>query len=138
MINSHGLQFHLNCLVCKQRSLYFVKYSASGLVQRVNPSTEVSEESPFISGFNVNEIKDEIRRGSRIRCSYCNRVGACVGCSGRFCRYSFHLPCLYEARGFVCFKHSFEAFCWKHRPEQVYIDKNVFISQNCEFNFRAF
>lgn len=72
-------------------------------------------------GFDVHEVKAEICRGRRLRCRYCGIFGACVGCTKKTCQYSFHLPCLYDSKGFVCFKKSFEAFCYKHRPKQVIV-----------------
>ncbi|VDD75044.1 unnamed protein product [Mesocestoides corti] len=45
-------------------------------------------------------------------------TGACVGCCNSKCRASFHLPCIFEAKGLTIFSGAFDAFCSHHRPSQ--------------------
>nr|CDS23273.1 G2:M phase specific E3 ubiquitin protein ligase [Echinococcus granulosus] len=113
IVQSHELAVHLNCL-----------YAASGLIQRVDPDAgSLTGSDQYMFGFDIQEVKAEICRGRRLHCRYCGIVGACVGCIKKRCQYSFHLPCLYDAKGFVCFKKSFEAFCYKHRPKQDLVSR---------------
>ncbi|VDM36268.1 unnamed protein product [Hydatigera taeniaeformis] len=99
--------------------VFFRLYAASGLIQRTDPDARsLSKRRRYIFGFDIEEVEAEICRGRRLRCRYCGNPGACVGCTKRTCPYSFHLPCLYDSKGFVCFKKSFEAFCYKHCPKQ--------------------
>ncbi|KAM7536211.1 hypothetical protein Aperf_G00000103791 [Anoplocephala perfoliata] len=108
IVESSGLRVHLNCL-----------YTASGLTQRIEPNGRKNMgDGEFFFGFEVKEIKSEIRRGNRLRCHYCGKHGACVGCAVTKCRLSFHLPCIFEAKGIACFKGHFDAFCFSHRPKQ--------------------
>ncbi|KAL5964580.1 G2/M phase-specific E3 ubiquitin-protein ligase [Taenia solium] len=113
VVVSHDLAVHLNCL-----------YTASGLIQRVDPDMQsFTEGDHYVFGFDIQEVKAEICRGRRLRCRHCGTFGACVGCTKKVCQYSFHLPCLYDAKGFVRFKTSFEAFCYKHRPKQELVSR---------------
>ncbi|KAL7060413.1 hypothetical protein AAHC03_09534 [Spirometra sp. Aus1] len=107
-VESGDIFVHINCL-----------YTASGLVQQCDPE-KLSEENKkrFINGFDSEEVKNELRRGRRLRCRHCGISGACVGCSNAKCRGTFHLPCLYKANGFAVFRGNFPAYCSLHRPLQ--------------------
>ncbi|XP_048458769.1 uncharacterized protein LOC109919656 isoform X2 [Rhincodon typus] len=58
-------------------------------------SNLVSHDSDFedFGGFLVEDIKKEIKRGSKLKCSSCRKKGATVGCEVKMCRRSYHYPC---------------------------------------------
>ncbi|VDL60842.1 unnamed protein product [Hymenolepis diminuta] len=99
--------------------MYMFKYTASGLTQKINPDKKDNiTNDRFFFGFEIQDIKEEIRRGRQLRCFYCDKTGACVGCISKKCRATYHLPCLFESKGFVSFDTTFDAFCYRHRPKQ--------------------
>ncbi|XP_048396807.1 uncharacterized protein LOC125457114 isoform X2 [Stegostoma tigrinum] len=58
-------------------------------------SNLVSHDSDFddFGGFLVEDIKKEIKRGRKLKCSSCRKKGATVGCEVKICRRSYHYPC---------------------------------------------
>ncbi|XP_045423074.1 PHD finger protein 11 isoform X1 [Lemur catta] len=46
--------------------------------------------------FDVESVKKEIHRGRRLKCSYCGKRGATVGCDVRACNKSYHFFCAKE------------------------------------------
>ncbi|XP_036398859.1 G2/M phase-specific E3 ubiquitin-protein ligase [Megalops cyprinoides] len=85
---------------------------SSGVYQR-------GEEDEGVHGFLVEDIKQEIRRSSRLKCSLCKRKGASVGCSIKSCRKMVHLPCGIKGEFIFQFTGLFPSFCRKHRPTQT-------------------
>ncbi|XP_050989334.1 G2/M phase-specific E3 ubiquitin-protein ligase isoform X1 [Labeo rohita] len=99
-LQQHNLTVHYFCLLM-----------SSGICQR-------GEEDEDVHGFLVADIKKEIRRSSRLRCTSCKKVGASVGCSIKSCRQMIHMPCGLE-QGFIFqFTDLFPSFCKKHAPSQ--------------------
>ncbi|XP_073683462.1 G2/M phase-specific E3 ubiquitin-protein ligase [Garra rufa] len=99
-LQEHNLTVHYFCLLM-----------SSGICQR-------GEEDEDVHGFLVDDIKKEIRRSSRLRCTSCKKVGASVGCSIKSCRQMIHMPCGLE-QGFIFqFTDLFPSFCKKHAPSQ--------------------
>nr|CUU99209.1 hypothetical transcript [Hymenolepis microstoma] len=99
-------------------------YTASGLTQKINPDKKDNiTNDKYLFGFAIHDIKEEIRRGRKLRCYYCDKSGACVGCVNIKCRSTYHLPCLFESKGFASFNTAFDAFCYKHRPKQDLIER---------------
>ena len=47
----------------------------------------------FIQGFLSSDVLSELKRGSRLKCVYCKKKGATVGCARPQCKKSYHLPC---------------------------------------------
>ncbi|XP_049319618.1 G2/M phase-specific E3 ubiquitin-protein ligase [Astyanax mexicanus] len=91
---------------------YFCLLMSSGIFQR-------GKEHEGIHGFLVDDIKQEIRRSSRLRCVACKKVGASVGCFIKSCRQMVHMPCGVEQQFIFQFTDSFPSFCKKHRPTQT-------------------
>ncbi|CAJ1079685.1 uncharacterized protein LOC108901283 [Xyrichtys novacula] len=44
-------------------------------------------------GFSVNDVKEEVKRGRKLKCSECKRSGATAGCENSRCKKSYHYPC---------------------------------------------
>ncbi|GAB2274514.1 BRCA1-associated RING domain protein 1 [Dionaea muscipula] len=41
----------------------------------------------------VKNLKKELARGAKLKCSYCGIKGATLGCYAKTCRRSYHVPC---------------------------------------------
>ncbi|TRY84980.1 hypothetical protein DNTS_028856 [Danionella cerebrum] len=95
---------------------YFCLLMASGMSQR-------GKENEGIHGFLVGDIKKEIQRSLRLRCSFCKDKGASVGCFIKRCAKKFHMPCGLGHEVIFQFKDSFPSFCKKHSPSQSCIFK---------------
>ncbi|XP_051870401.1 histone-lysine N-methyltransferase SETDB2-like [Pristis pectinata] len=52
-----------------------------------------SQDFDDFGGFYLKDIKKEIKRGSKLKCSSCRRKGATVGCEVETCKKSYHYPC---------------------------------------------
>ncbi|XP_075226269.1 uncharacterized protein LOC142327269 isoform X2 [Lycorma delicatula] len=71
-----------------------------------------------IYGFLQEDIEKEIRRGKRLRCIYCLKTGATLGCVLSRCKAVFHLPCGMKRGSLHQFFKQFKSFCVAHRPRQ--------------------
>ncbi|VDN99716.1 unnamed protein product [Rodentolepis nana] len=101
-------------------------YTASGLTQEINPDKKDNiTNDKYFFGFGIHGIKEEIRRGKKLRCYFCDKTGACVGCVNIKCRSTYHLPCLFESKGFASFNTAFDAFCYRHRPKQALSERLI-------------
>ncbi|KAA0711219.1 G2/M phase-specific E3 ubiquitin-protein ligase [Triplophysa tibetana] len=100
-LEQHKLTVHYICLLV-----------SSGVFQR-------GEEHEGIHGFLVNDIKKEIRRSSKLKCTHCKKHGASVGCFIRTCRQMVHMPCGIEQEFIFQFTDSFPSYCKKHAPIQT-------------------
>ena len=45
---------------------------------------------------NVKNLKAEVARGAKLKCSRCGKKGAALGCYMKSCRKSYHVPCAAE------------------------------------------
>ncbi|XP_051578976.1 G2/M phase-specific E3 ubiquitin-protein ligase-like [Myxocyprinus asiaticus] len=100
-LEKHNLTVHYFCLLV-----------SSGVFQR-------GEEDEGILGFLVDDIKKEIRRSSRLKCTHCKKNGASVGCYIKSCRQVVHFPCGIEQEFIFQFTDSFPSYCKKHAPTQT-------------------
>ncbi|KAK3092746.1 hypothetical protein FSP39_006825 [Pinctada imbricata] len=91
---------------------YFCMLFASGLSQRGQTDDQ------GIYGFLPEDIIKEIRRGSRLRCSYCKEKGATVGCVVSKCRHVFHFGCGLQHNTMHQYFDTFSSFCGEHRLVQ--------------------
>ncbi|XP_024919858.1 uncharacterized protein phf11 isoform X2 [Cynoglossus semilaevis] len=57
---------------------------------------ENSPQFDDLFGFSVEDVTEEVKRGSRLKCSRCKKKGATAGCEVRCCGKSFHYPCAIE------------------------------------------
>lgn len=93
------------------RAHYFCLLFSSGLGQR-------GEESEGLQGFLPSDIRRELRRGARLKCVYCKKKGATVGCAKPQCKKSYHLPCGMANHSLQQYYDQFKSFCSAHRPAQ--------------------
>ncbi|KAM4663992.1 G2/M phase-specific E3 ubiquitin-protein ligase [Discoglossus pictus] len=96
----HDLTLHYCCLLV-----------SSGIWQR-------GEEDEGIYGFLVDDIKKEINRARKLRCTVCKINGASIGCVAPKCKRTFHYPCGLERKCIYQFTECFRTYCWEHRPFQ--------------------
>ncbi|KAL6255966.1 hypothetical protein P5V15_013203 [Pogonomyrmex californicus] len=76
-----------------------------------------------ILGFLTEDIQKELRRGKRLVCSYCKKIGATLGCCNVRCKRIFHFPCGLKAGSLHQFFGEFRSYCINHRPKQKIDDK---------------
>ncbi|XP_070694196.1 uncharacterized protein phf11 [Pempheris klunzingeri] len=67
---------HQNCLLF-----------SSGIYCRNSPQFD------DLFGFSVEDVKEEVKRGSKLLCSKCKKRGATAGCEVKRCKKSYHYPC---------------------------------------------
>ena len=91
---------------------YFCLLFSSGLGQR-------GEEREGVKGFLAEDIRREVRRGSRLKCVYCRKKGATVGCAEQRCKKSYHPNCGKKHNSLFQFFDQFKSFCKEHRPVQT-------------------
>ncbi|KAH8243871.1 hypothetical protein KR032_010833, partial [Drosophila birchii] len=93
------LMVHCNCL-----------YLSSNLIQNGN-------ERNGILNFLVKDILMEKNRCHSIRCCYCERRGANIGCCHIKCRRNFHTKCGYDNMAVNQFNGSYNSYCDQHVPK---------------------
>ncbi|KAM9294460.1 G2/M phase-specific E3 ubiquitin-protein ligase [Gastrophryne carolinensis] len=109
----HGLTLHYYCLLL-----------SSGIWQR-------GEEHEGIYGFLVSDIKKELNRARKLRCSVCKLAGASIGCVVPRCKRSYHYPCGQERQCIFQFMENYCSFCWDHLPVQNSLQKEMRDSSPC-------
>lgn len=61
----------------------------------------------YYEGDTVKNLKAELARGMKIKCTKCSLKGAALGCYVKSCRRSYHVPCAKEISrcrwDYVCF-----------------------------------
>ena len=65
---------------------YFCLLFSSGLGQK-------GGDHDGIKGFLAPDIRRELKRGARLKCVFCKKKGATVGCAEPTCKKSYHLNC---------------------------------------------
>lgn len=53
----------------------------------------------YFVGENVKNLKAELARGAKLKCSSCGLKGAALGCYHKSCRRSYHVPCARAVAG---------------------------------------
>ncbi|XP_061547249.1 PHD finger protein 6 isoform X2 [Phycodurus eques] len=74
-------------------------------------------------GFSVEDVREEVKRGSKLLCAKCKKKGATAGCEVKSCSKCYHYPCAIEdvAETVVDSANGkYLLFCFKHRekPQQ--------------------
>ncbi|XP_033216240.1 uncharacterized protein LOC117172427 [Belonocnema kinseyi] len=85
-----------------------------------------------ILGFMSADIQKELRRGKRLACFHCKKVGATLGCCNSKCKRIFHLPCGLRNGSLHQFYGEFRSYCINHRPKQLIDSRVVEEVQNAE------
>ncbi|KAJ0053488.1 hypothetical protein Pint_01684 [Pistacia integerrima] len=50
----------------------------------------------YYDGETIKNLKAELARGSKLKCTACGKKGAALGCYMKSCRRSYHFPCALE------------------------------------------
>jgi len=82
------------------------------------------EDEEGVKGFLPDSIVKEWRRGSMLKCCYCKKKYATVGCAHSNCKKGYHLPCGLENDSLQQFYGNFASFCSSHRPVQAPLAKS--------------
>lgn len=101
---SENIAAHENCLL----------YS-SALVE-----CEDHDPHNYDRNFDVETVKKEIFRGRRLKCTFCGKRGATVGCDEKACTKTYHFFC---AKNDNAFLHSgsggiYNVLCQQHAPRK--------------------
>ncbi|XP_050974937.1 PHD finger protein 11-like isoform X2 [Labeo rohita] len=103
-LSSKGsISAHRNCLLF-----------ASGIYCKKSPIFD------DLFGFEVEDVKKELKRGRRLSCHLCKKIGATAGCDVRRCKRSYHYPCAIEGHARTTedpSKGRYVLFCKLHDPE---------------------
>ncbi|XP_031753085.1 uncharacterized protein LOC100492657 isoform X5 [Xenopus tropicalis] len=82
-----------------------------------NVITTSSPDEEF-GGFDRRTVENEIKRGRKMKCSSCNKVGGTIGCNKKSCRKTYHYMCA-ETNGALIIENQEEEnyiiYCTKHR-----------------------
>ncbi|XP_039601809.1 uncharacterized protein LOC120524048 [Polypterus senegalus] len=82
-----------------------------------NLTTQNSPEGDDLAGFSLEDVKEELKRGRKLRCPSCKRNGATIGCEIKKCPKSYHYLCAKKEEA-VLFENevkcTFELYCKKH------------------------
>ena len=94
-------------------------YSAHYFCLLFAPALETNgEDEEGIKGFMPKDILKEWRRGQRLKCIYCKKSCATVGCVGKSCKKAYHLICGIRNGSHQEFCGSYGSYCSDHRPVQ--------------------
>ncbi|XP_074158557.1 histone-lysine N-methyltransferase SETDB2-like [Sminthopsis crassicaudata] len=94
---------HQNCLL----------YS-SGLVESESDHPYLNDEDRH---FDVELVKEEIIRGKKLKCSFCHKKGATVGCDIKKCSKNYHFFCARKDQATMELDEdggTYRVFCPKH------------------------
>ncbi|KAL3874226.1 hypothetical protein ACJMK2_037271, partial [Sinanodonta woodiana] len=91
---------------------YFCMLFSSGLSQNG------ASEKEGVFGFLPEDILKEVKRGSRLKCIYCKKKGATIGCVVKSCRKVFHFGCGRKNSTLHQFFDTYRSYCPDHRPRQ--------------------
>lgn len=100
LLTTNGLTAHYFCLLF-----------SSGLGQ-------AGAEGEGLRGFLPGDIIREAKRGARLKCVFCRKKGATVGCAEPKCKKSYHLSCGNTHKALFQFYDQFKSYCREHRPAQ--------------------
>ena len=87
---------------------FFCLLFSSGLGQS-------GDEKEGVKGFLPVDIRRELRRGSRLKCVFCKKKGATVGCAEPSCKKSYHSTCGARHDCLLQYFGQFKSLCSKHR-----------------------
>ncbi|KAM9711457.1 G2/M phase-specific E3 ubiquitin-protein ligase isoform 2-T2 [Dama dama] len=103
---------------------YYCLLMSSGIWQR-------GKEEEGVYGFLIEDIRKEVTRASKLKCSVCKKTGASIGCVAPRCKRSYHFPCGLQRECIFQFTGNFASYCWKHRPVQIITSNNCRDSLLC-------
>ncbi|XP_068184520.1 uncharacterized protein phf11 [Antennarius striatus] len=72
-------------------------------------------------GFAVEDVVEEVKRGSKLKCSKCKKRGATAGCEVGRCKKSYHYPCAVQDGAVIVedpVMGTYKLFCLHHIPRE--------------------
>ncbi|KAL9431163.1 hypothetical protein AB3S75_026369 [Citrus x aurantiifolia] len=78
----------------------------------------------YYVGDTVKNLKAELARGSKLKCSRCGLKGAALGCYVKSCRRSYHVPCALEISECRWDTENFLVLCPVHSSVKFPIEKS--------------
>lgn len=103
---------------------YFCLVLSSGLRQTIPADKSDTKNHPnHVYGFTIKDIVHEVNRASRLRCSYCKKTGASIGCVKGTCQKKMHYGCGRDNKALSRFYGTFNTWCEKHRPKEDIFSK---------------
>jgi len=103
---------------------YFCLLFSSGLGQK-------GGDHDGIKGFLAPDIRRELKRGARLKCVFCKKKGATVGCAEPTCKKSYHLNCGFDHDCCMQFFGQFKSHCSRHRSMAPYRPRRTGANINC-------
>ncbi|OCT93042.1 PHD finger protein 6 [Xenopus laevis] len=61
----------------------------------------ITTNSPRFGGFDIRSVIKEVKRGKRMRCCFCKKTGATIGCDVQWCRKTYHYMCAKKDQGLI-------------------------------------
>ncbi|XP_064126216.1 histone-lysine N-methyltransferase SETDB2 isoform X5 [Loxodonta africana] len=82
---------------------------------------ECDDHEPFNldRNFDVESVKKEIHRGKKLKCTFCGKRGATVGCDKKKCTKNYHFFCAKSDHAFLHIDEArgiYKVFCQQHAP----------------------
>ncbi|KAM7260304.1 hypothetical protein ACFE04_016045 [Oxalis oulophora] len=115
------------------------KANRSGVLHVHNACIQWTPQVYFV-GETIKNLKAELARGSRLKCSKCGLKGAVLGCYVESCRRSYHFPCAQEfstcrwdyvsANFFHVYLEKYLLLCPAHSSEKFPEEKSGKCSKN--------
>ena len=65
-------------------------------------------------GFPRDAIIKELRRANKLKCSFCTKIGANIGCAIEKCTKKFHYPCAVGKFSFIFSWSFYSNMCFKN------------------------
>jgi len=92
---------------------YFCLLFSSQGVQR-------GKDEEGLNGFLPEDIRNEVKRGSGIKCDMCKAPGATIPCRVKKCKKNYHFTCgaTTNPEHLFIFRNNMDSFCWTHAPQQ--------------------
>ncbi|CAI0434563.1 unnamed protein product [Linum tenue] len=77
----------------------------------------------------IQNLKEELARGAKLKCSKCGKKGAALGCYVESCRKSYHVPCAMEISGCRWDFDNYLLFCPGHSSHKFPDEKSKHVKQ---------
>ncbi|XP_020259871.1 BRCA1-associated RING domain protein 1-like isoform X2 [Asparagus officinalis] len=113
------------------KMLHLLNGEGVGLDQATHPNVmnvheKCIEWAPqvYFSGETVKNLKSELARASKIKCTSCGLKGAALGCYVKSCKRSYHAPCAYNILECRWDCENYLVLCPAHASHKLPCDKS--------------
>ncbi|XP_006009747.2 uncharacterized protein LOC102357138 [Latimeria chalumnae] len=80
--------------------------------------TRGSENLEDFAGFLVQDVKKEVQRSRRLKCNYCKKNNASIGCDVKQCPRTFHYPCAAKHGLQIVEEEEYKIYCKDHEAQE--------------------